>query len=92
MSDEALTGLGSRDPDDLAVVVCAALRVAGVDAKVRFKRSASGAVVAIEVVEGHTLVASIPTFPVHLPEVLAEGIELMADVLAERLKTLGVHR
>ena len=49
MRDETLRGYGSSDPDDLAVVTCASLRVSGHEPMVDFECNHQGAVVAIVV-------------------------------------------
>lgn len=42
MRDETLRGWGSADPDDLAVVLGAALRAAGVEFRIRFRFAGVG--------------------------------------------------
>jgi len=66
VSSETIGVWGSADPDDLAVITCAALRAAGVACSIRFKMSGELAV-AIELFRGSdrsVLVASFPIQPI----------------------------
>lgn len=76
-------GLGGADPDDLAAVVCAAMRLAGLKPVVVFVFEDSKAI-AIEVHEGERRVARFPMSPVEmgsgLAYLLARQIERTAAV------------
>jgi hypothetical protein len=59
--DETLRGWGSVDPDDLAAVLCAAVRAAGVEARVQMQFLRPLCAVAIEVTHPDgTVIASFP--------------------------------
>ena len=63
-------GLGGSDPDDLAAVVCAAMRMAGRCPVASFVFE-DGKAVAIEVHDEGRLAARFPMFPLEMSENLA---------------------
>lgn len=88
MLGETLRGWGSSDPDDLAVVLCAALHAAGAPASVVFRTNEDGAVAAIEVRSGERIVGSFPCAPMSIgkrkADVLAKAIEAAANHVVSR--------
>jgi len=62
VSSETIGVWGSADPDDLAVITCAALRAAGVACSIRFKMSGELAV-AIELFRGSDRSVLVASFP-----------------------------
>lgn len=85
MLGETLRGWGSADPDDLAVVLCAALRAAGAPSSVVFRTNEDGAVAAIEVRSGGRIVGTFPCAPMRVgkreADELAKAIKAAADVV-----------
>lgn len=87
MYGENLTGWGGADPDDLAVVICAALAKAGRPYRVVFG-FADGKACAIHIYSGEPLVCSLALAPIEMTRAfartLAGGIEALARVQGVR--------
>lgn len=70
MNEETLGGWPARDPDDLAVLICASLIASGVSPTVQFRFDGSRAQ-SINVTSNGTIIASLPLGPCALDEAKA---------------------
>jgi hypothetical protein len=90
MMNETLQGLGSLDPDDLAVVLCAAIRVAGGAPRLSWRIDPEGRAF-FDVYDGMVVRACLPVYlgtdgERPLPEAYLLSVEEAGRILAERLR------